>query len=257
MNLNEIFKCQICSNILKNPVTLSCGCSVCKEHLEQLSSNDFDLNNNHNDVKNESISSFFCTKCQKDIEIPRGGIRVNHAFDWLLKREIIKLDFGKNYQLAKQECDKLKKDIAHYESIKNDPKFTIKNYYKELRTQVESLKNQIKTEVDKLSEQLMEDLRMSEEACVENLEKNNELIFQGFDEITNLNEKLDTWRLELEKFKIDEEKWTQIRKDAEHEQNNLKNEFKELNKTLLLANHWKHIETNPSATFIKNLEAKL
>ena len=54
-----------CNLIYENPVTLPCGKSICKQHLEQY----------------ENDEKYKCCFCKEQHEIPKNGFVVNNSFD--------------------------------------------------------------------------------------------------------------------------------------------------------------------------------
>lgn len=77
MNLKPYLICQMCTKILKNPITLACGHTLCEEHLQEnkalnenklecVSCNQvYDLNNNNNNhiVRVQILQEILREKC--------------------------------------------------------------------------------------------------------------------------------------------------------------------------------------------------
>ena len=127
--LGESINCKSCGKILKQPVVLPCGHSICKHH--------------ETEDNNQNIE---CIKCNKSFEIPSDGFAPNCDLESLLLREINELDLGEkqcksNVSLIKSDIDldvKLKVwayDLTNWERSLNSFKRDI-NKWEDLSTEI-------------------------------------------------------------------------------------------------------------------------
>ena len=54
MNIKDELTCKYCKQIFNNPITLSCGDSICKHHIEEL-------------ISNNTSNKFACPLCNEEI----------------------------------------------------------------------------------------------------------------------------------------------------------------------------------------------
>ncbi len=64
--IKNFFDCDLCHQVLVDPITIECGNNVCKGHLDKLLEN----------VSRET-SFFRCEICQEEHSIPKSGFKVN------------------------------------------------------------------------------------------------------------------------------------------------------------------------------------
>jgi hypothetical protein len=242
MNLDQVFRCNICTNVIHNPVTLPCGDSICKYHVDKL------LENSETDI------TYKCAKCMREFHIPECGFEINFAMDFLLKRQLEKLDFGDTYKEAIKECERLRSMVKEYESNKNGPELALCEHYSELRTRVEILKEDFKEKLEDLSYKMADKLATSESACKEYLRVNQDN-FAEF--IIQTEKKLKLWNEELEMFKIDEEKWKEIKEEAIEQQKKIKLFVNKLNNEILSDTFCKYNENDMNERFIDDLSKEL
>jgi hypothetical protein len=242
MNLDQVFRCNICTNVIHNPVTLPCGDSICKYHVDKLLES------------SEENINYKCAKCMREFQIPECGFEINFAMDFLLKRQLEKLDFGDTYKEAIKECERLRSMVKEYESNKSGPELALCEHYSELRTRVEILKEDFKDKVDDLAGEIIDRLATSELTCKENLKANQD----GFAEfITQAETKLKEWNEELEMFKIDEEKWREVKQEAIEKQKQIKLFVSKLNNEILSDTFCKYNENDMNEKFIEDLTKQL
>mgnify|MGYP002789989745 CR=1 FL=1 len=136
MDLKEIFKCDECKSMIKEPVTLSCGNSICKRHLVELSK--------HKDNLNETIGKIFCRECNRDVQFLWSEIGVNKKMEELINRKILNLKFDKNFQETVREYENFQKNFLKYEKITNKREAYIYEYYQDMKNGIDLLREQYK-----------------------------------------------------------------------------------------------------------------
>ena len=130
MNLKPYLICQMCTKILKNPITLACGHTLCEEHLQEnkalnenklecVSCNQvYDLNNNNNNhiVRVQILQEILREKCFLSNEEKECQSKLAKSFTLLnqLNREfdeykesfaIFEMEFYENFQEIRRQID--------------------------------------------------------------------------------------------------------------------------------------------------------
>ena len=136
-NTKSRFICQICNKFLQNPVTLSCECNICHEHLEELFSNEIEI-------------LFQCKNCKTKTKTKKSDLKENQNLNLELEQNIhldenirnikVKLE-TKLEEIKLNETELSIKIYEHFYAIKND--IDIKR-----ETLLLSFKNKDKEETD-------------------------------------------------------------------------------------------------------------
>jgi hypothetical protein len=102
--VKNLFDCKQCDQLLIDPVTLLCGYSVCKRHLdEQLESNPKDLN------------TFSCKLCDDEHCIPKKGFAINKSI-----QNALDIKLNPVYEECKTEINDAKINIQKIEILESD-----------------------------------------------------------------------------------------------------------------------------------------
>ena len=100
MNMND-FKCKICNERFKCPVSLACGETFCKEHIDKLLSGQYK-------------DSFNSPSCES--KMPTQKFQVNEFVSNIIKRGIdqiqIKPEYTKIFKSFQEKFDKIKSNYA-------------------------------------------------------------------------------------------------------------------------------------------------
>ena len=115
MNIKEKLTCKCCNEIYNNPVTLACGDTVFKHHIEDLISN------------SATSNKFTCPLCNK--ENFNQNLDVNKVIESLLEIELHDFKMNPIYETV---LDDMKKEIKHLETILKDPENYIYEQISEL-----------------------------------------------------------------------------------------------------------------------------
>jgi WD40 repeat protein len=206
MDLNHI-KCGKCNLILENPITLPCGNTFCREHLEK------------------SEEKFNCCFCNKDHLISeQDGFAINKnmigiinnykIYDWL--RRETKLIF-----------DSLSESIKEYEKI--DPDVFIYDYFAELRNKVDLHREELIKKINEKADEIIKQLKEKEDKCKSN-SKNRQKI--------NLNElkdeELATFKHKLRILEINQNELNDLLSKMNEHVKIIQNETKKYKNDLLM-----------------------
>ena len=83
MNAKEKLTCKYCNQIYNSPITLTCGDSICKHHIEEL-------------ISNNSINKFNCPVCNK--ENLNQELNPNKILEKLIKIELHEFKINPIYE---------------------------------------------------------------------------------------------------------------------------------------------------------------
>lgn len=151
--IEKAFNCPQCNCVLQKPVTLTCGASVCREHVENLSNN-----------------LFLCKSCEHDHQIVKESTNVNKALELLISANIKSIDLGDEFNGAFESCNELDRIIHDLEIITKDPNYFINNSIEKLRNKTELLREQHKLMIDEKANNIILELDMYEKECQANLD---------------------------------------------------------------------------------------
>ena len=121
-----------CKMILENPVTLLCGNTLCKEHLDN-----FD-------------EKFTCFFCNEEHQIPKNGFIINKTIAKIINNYVNSNPLRNKIQASFEE---LSESIEDY--VKIDPDVFVFDYFAEIRNKVDLHREELKKEVDQKSDEIL------------------------------------------------------------------------------------------------------
>ena len=141
MNLNDLV-CQFegCKLILEHPVTLPCGYSLCKKHLDHF---------NH---------QFDCLFCNKKHQMPDYGLSINTTINQFIQNYF---EMDPLRKQIKDSFNNLNKLIHEYEKL--NPQSYINDYIEEIINKVDIHREELIQEIHKKSNEIIKQLKMREE----------------------------------------------------------------------------------------------
>ena len=173
-NISSAFICDFvgCKKYFKEPITLPCGDTVCKEHVNHLE------------------TSFKCPICTKEFIILEEGFCVNRKINALIKENS---HLTGQYKEVKDMFDKLEKLIGTFEKSNSaNPQLYIHEYFAAIRNKIDLHREQMLDSIQKRSEELLNKLKEMEQECYQNevkIEKIN-LKKEKKDEVNSFSEQL-------------------------------------------------------------------
>ena len=145
--------CTICKKILSEPVSLSCNCTVCKCHLDDLCKS----------LKRGGNSLITCPSCQEEFHVPKQGFKINK-----LSKVIIDTD-EHLMETEKELKTMLGSLLVDFENLvkklkKKEREFSLFqfDYYAEIRRQIDLRKEMLKLRVDEIADEMIEQVNQSE-----------------------------------------------------------------------------------------------
>jgi len=182
---------------LVDPITLPCGYSVCKRHLDDLLEN-----------TPTEMNKFECQLCKKKHSIPEDGFAINKRIQNALNIKLSTLKLNPVYEECKTEINEAKMNIQMIESLDKDPENFIYEFFEELKRQVDLRREKLKLEIDNNSDEIIQSIESAKDNCIKLSTESKRLnteIENSKNEVTELTDDFDT-------FEIDNEKFEDIRK---------------------------------------------
>jgi WD40 repeat protein len=225
---NSLFVCQLneCKLFLENGVTLPCGNTICKSHLNK--SHNFKLK---------------CSFCLEEHFIPEnGGYGIN-----LIINELMNLNYHLNNSLQQEAQNALKclrLLIKEYEDMTNKNKgLLINDYFDNVRNQVDIYREELKYKISTSSFDANEKQKLEHQID----QKSNHIIGQLYDKQAQsemnslklkrnlyLDEKVEFWRQKLRIPDIGEHDLSDLINEMKYYVKLIKKEIKQYNDTLLV-----------------------
>jgi hypothetical protein len=211
-------KCIDCQCILRSPVLLPCGISVCRSHTTS------------------QPLAYACPSCHIDHAIPNDGFTSNNTCDALIETY-----FGEKHQRAFDSCRKLSATIDEFFALTHDDNSAarvIDESIGELRAKARAKAERLKVEIDERVARLDDQLDAYQREC-----KNNVLFVRSASVLreieANFEEKrivVDEWLIELNSSLEEESKvkWEAIGERCETEARELFSQLNEAKNVLLM-----------------------
>ena len=195
-----------CKLILDNPVTMPCGNSICKHHLEQF------------EQSNQKCNCFFCGEQH---EIPKNGFGVNIALLTIIQN-CYELDPIRSMII--KTFNELSQSVGEYVSL--DPNVYIYDNFAEIRNKVDLHREESIKEIHERSDEIIRQLKEKEEQCKLNAAKIAKI---------NLNlDNLELWKREIRKVEKNQNELRQLLDELNRNENETKKQLKNLKNGLLL-----------------------
>lgn len=176
-------KCDHCKTILKDPIALPCGYSICSQHVEQ-------------------FQGVPCLLCQ---QIHRGPYQKNLK----LSRVIDLLD------LAKTACSRLESSSNTYNDLIIRPFDAINNHFapveREILAEKDRIVNHMTARIDLRTNECMSQIENMRERSTSSLK--SVTTKPGNDELADVNAKIDEFKRNLQLNKLSENDLNQIAQD--------------------------------------------
>ena len=226
MNIKEKLTCKCCNEIYNNPVTLACGDTVCRHHIEE-------------QISSYSLSrTFLCPLCNR--ENLNQNLDVNKVIQSLLEIELHEYQINPVYKTVLKN---LNKEIENLESILKDPENCIFEEIGELKRQVDLDRERLKTDIDSFANDFINRLE-SHEARFKNEYKANVDLEHYKALVESSKKQLAEYEQSLSMFSTKKEERYAKRIESEKIIDKLQPEIKELKDKLIsnLSINYKPVE---------------
>lgn len=195
--IKTFLDCDQCSNLLVEPITLACGFSVCKKHIDKLikepSTN-----------PNQLFNFFKCELCNEDHFIPPNGFVINKRMQSGLEIEFNTLKLNPIYDECKKEIEQAKENIINIDSLESSAECYIYDYFQEIIRQVDLRREDLKAKIDKYSDdsiQLVQETKSNYMKASKDLNLNPLNFEKSKQKLNDLVKQFDTLEFDDKKFK--------------------------------------------------------
>lgn len=219
-NIINAIKCCNCKQILKSPIILPCGHSICNKHVSE-----------------KGLIEIYCYECLKCFKIPKDGFNPNTVLDQIIELQIARLDLGKNYNQAKDSCRKLGSKLDASDTLRSDPMYFIFETINELKIRVDLKREELKKKVDDEADKFLKELDDYINECKKHVDSSKEYQEQEKkirENIDSIRSELNNWLKNLSILKVDEEKWLKIHVQSEEAITKMETLIKSIQQILLL-----------------------
>ena len=120
--IRKLFDCDICNEMLVDPVTTLCGFTICKSHLDQYE------------------GSFQCDLCNSEHTVPKNGFKIARRLQDALNFQLntfVELELKPVYEECRNAIGEAQKDVDELESIDKDPENYIYEYFEDIKRKVD------------------------------------------------------------------------------------------------------------------------
>jgi len=177
---------------LVDPITLPCGYSVCKRHLDELLVN-----------APKEMNKFECELCKEKHCIPEKGFAINRRIQNGLDIDLNSLKLNTVYDRCKKEVTDANNKIQEIEILEKDPENYIFEYFEELKRQVDLRREELKLKLDNCSDDIIKSIESAKENCLKLFKESKRLdteIEKSKEELTKLIDRFDTFDFNEFKF---------------------------------------------------------
>jgi hypothetical protein len=151
--VKNCLNCEQCTKLLVEPVTIVCGFTVCKSHLQVL------LEESMEDNK------FKCELCFQEHTLPDEGWVINRSLQRQLELELNTLKPSSTYEDCRTNSLEIRKIISEMEKLDNDPECYLYEYFAEIKRQVDLRREILVAEVDSYRLQIIDLVERTKTEC--------------------------------------------------------------------------------------------
>jgi hypothetical protein len=207
--------CKTCEEILKKPVILPCGESICQLHV------------------GEANSEIKCVSCSESHAIPEKGFTLNKRLEALIENSLNSLDLGRDYNYAYNRTLAFESYVERFETTKKQPEKRIHDYINDLKNLIDLKREELKNEIDQKYLSMIEKIDEIEKECMANLDS----VRSRFDD--KLDEKLNKWKIKSEQFTNDlrsfeSSKWKKVKEEVDLHIKEIRSELYDFDESLFL-----------------------
>ena len=218
--VKSVFNCDFCSDLLVDPVTLVCGNTICKYHVDKFLANSTETN------------KFKCEMCFSGHFIPKQGFIVNKQLQHALNMQLNNMKFPPAIHECKKIIDEALESADKIQMISQDPDSYIYECFEEIKRQVDLRREELIEKVHAYSDGLIESIDSCKLDCTKKWKESNRDEWSaefaessaGLAELTRL---FDT-------FEINEKKFEDMKSEADALKEKLNQMLVDYKESLLL-----------------------
>lgn len=215
--VKSLFDCDLCHKTLVDPITVPCGNSVCKRHIDV-------------SLENEPNRTFLeCEICHVEHTIPKEGFMVNKRIQKCLNIQLNTLKLLPVYDECKEVIRIAKENVAKIEKLEANAESYIYEYFEDIKRQVDLRRENLKAKIDKYSDETIQSIESSQLSYIK-LSKDVNRLAENIDKSKN---ELNEFVAGFDTFEIDEKKFETIKKKVSDLNDSFKGIISEYHDSLL------------------------
>ncbi len=152
----KFFDCDLCHQVLVDPISFPCGNNVCKDHLDKL-------------LKNVSKEKCFfqCEICQEEHFIPKSGFKVDKRLQRGLEIQFNTLKLTSIFDECKAVIKTVHEKVAKIEMLEKNSEVYIYDYFEDIKRKVDIRREDLKMKIDKYSDEVIQSIEGTQANLVE------------------------------------------------------------------------------------------
>ena len=190
--IKNFFDCDLCHELLVDPISIPCGNNVCKSHLDRLLK------------KISKEKSFFqCEICKEEHFIPKGGFKVNKRLQNGLEIQFNTLKLTPIFDECKKVIKTARERVAKIETLEKNSECYIYDYFEDIKRQVDIRREDLKMKIDKYSDQVIQSIEGTQVNYIKISKQVNQIstnIEQSKKELDDYVKRFDTLDINDSKF---------------------------------------------------------
>ena len=195
--IKNLFDCDLCHQVLVDPISFPCGSNVCKNHLDKLLKN-----------VSKDKSFFRCEICQEEHFIPKSGFKANKGLQNCLEIQLNTLKLTPIFDECKTVLKAARERVAEIEMLEKNSEGYIYDYFEDIKRQVDVRREDLKMKIDQYSDEMI----LSIEGTQVNYIKISKQVNKISTDIEHSKKELDDYVKRFDTFDIDEKKFEAIKK---------------------------------------------
>ena len=192
--VKSLFDCDLCNQVLIDPVTISCGNNIYKSHLDKL-------------IKNKDKTAYKCEICHEEHDVPKSGFIINKKLQNGLTIQLNTLKLTPIFEECKIEIQKATENVTKIEELEKNSESYIYEYFEDIKREVDIRREKLKTDVDKYSNEVIQSIENTQL----NYMKLSKQASQISKKIGESKKELDDYIKQFDTFEIDEKKFENIK----------------------------------------------
>ncbi len=145
--IKNFFDCDLCHELLVDPISIPCGNNVCKSHLDKLLK------------KISKEKSFFqCEICKEEHFIPKKGFKVDKRLQNGLEIQFNTLKLTPIFDECKKVIKTARERVAKIDTLEKNSEGYIYDYFEDIKRQVDIRREDLKMKIDKYSDEVIQSI---------------------------------------------------------------------------------------------------
>ena len=149
--LKSFLDCELCKELLVDPVVMACGKFICKIHLENLLTHE-----------SKQKNTFDCVICQEEHVITQNGFVVHNKLQNLLDIELNKLEPSHMFEECRNEIENAKKNVVEIGLLEKNAENYVYDYFENIKRQVDIRREDLKFKIDTYLDQIIKSVEMDQ-----------------------------------------------------------------------------------------------